>query len=132
AVGEFDEKVQDFWGRLHANEIHFPLHLTLGLASESTRFGSWDRYRQYFVPVHHLHGQPYLKEEVALLLQRIRYMVAEFDGTLPSKNQVLQITPSQIGANLLSDRSIPFYYQQNDLYRWWNYRLSRMGVPQMN
>lgn len=132
AFREFDEKAQDFWGTLHANETHFPLHLTLGLASESTRFGCWDRYRQYFIPVHHLHGQQQLKEEVALLLQRMRYMVADFDGTLPSKNQVLQITPSQIGANLLSDRSIPFYYQLNNLHKWWNYRLSRMGIPLMN
>lgn len=132
AVREFHEKVQDFWGRLHANETHFPLHLTLGLASESTRFGTCDRYRQYFVPVHHLHGQQHFKEENALLLQRIRYMIADFDGTLPSKNQVPRITPSQIGANLLSDRSIPFYYRLNDLYKWWNYRLSRIGVPRMN
>jgi len=132
AVREFDEKVQDFWGRRNANETYFPLHLTLGLASESTRFGYWDRYRQYFVPVHYLHGQEQHKEEVALLLQRMRYMIADFDGTLPSKNQVLQITPSQIGANLLSDRSIPFYYQLNNLHKWWNYRLSRMGIPQMN
>ncbi|GGC44611.1 hypothetical protein GCM10011386_41140 [Parapedobacter defluvii] len=132
AFREFDEKAQDFWGMRNANETHFPLHLTLGLASESTRFGYWDPYRQYFVPVHYLHGQQHLKEEVALLLQRMRYMIADFDDTLPSKNQVLQITPSQIGANLLSDRSIPFYYQLNNLHKWWNYRLSRMGIPQMN
>src|SRR5690606_9849336 len=115
AFHEFDEKAQDFWGVRNAGEIGFPLHLTLGLASENTRFGYWDRYRQYFVPVHYLHGQRHLKEEAALLLQRIQYMIADFDGTLPAKNQVLQITPSQIGSNLLADRSIPFYYQLSNL-----------------
>ncbi len=132
AFREFDAKAQDFSGMRNASETHFPLHLTLGLASESTRFGYWDLYRQYFVPVHYLHGQQHLKEEVALLLQRMQHMIADFDGTLPSKNQVLQITPSHIGAESLSVRSIPFYYRLNNLYKWWNYRLSRMGIPNMN
>src|SRR5690606_9262495 len=77
---EFRDKAQDFFGGCHADEDAFPLHLALGVASESTRFGHWDRYRQYFVPVHYLYGQRHLKEEVTLLLQRLKYMVAEFDS----------------------------------------------------
>lgn len=129
---EFEEKAHDFWGVHHGNEALFPLHLTLGLASESTRFGYSDRYRQYFVPVHYLRGKQHLKEEVALLLQRLHYMVADFDGALPPKHQTVIISPSQIGSNPLSDRSIPFYYHPNELNKWWSYRMSGRNTLHIN
>ena len=122
AFGEFKDKVQDFSGGCRVDEGAFPLHLLLGLASESTRFGHWDSYRQYFVPVHYLYGQRHLKAEVTLLLQRLKHMVEEFDGTLPSKNQRLQITPSYIGKEPLSDRCIPFYYRLENLGKWWGFQ----------
>ncbi len=125
AFREFCDKARRFTGVCGGDEQAFPLHLALGLASETTRFGYRDDYRQYFVPVHYLYGQRHLKEEVTLLLQRIKFMVAEFDGSLPSKNQSLQITPSYIGKEPLSDRCIPFYYQRERLDEWWKFSHDR-------
>ncbi|WP_188504563.1 hypothetical protein [Parapedobacter pyrenivorans] len=131
AFGEFTGKAQDFFGGCRANEGAFPLHLLLGLASESTQFGHWDNYRQYFVPVHYLYGQRHLKEEVTQLLQRLKYMVEEFDSTLPSKNQLVAITPSYIGKESLSDRCIPFYYRRESLDQWWDFQRNKQGNGRM-
>ncbi|MFB2121366.1 hypothetical protein [Parapedobacter sp. 2B3] len=125
AYREFIGKAKSYSGSCCVDEHAFPLHLALGLASESTRFGYWDDYRQYFIPVHYLYGQRHLKEEVAVLLQRLKYMVAEFDGSLPSKNQVLRIRPSNIGKEPLADRCIPFYYRHESLDKWWRFEQDR-------
>src|SRR5690606_26394380 len=45
AFTEFRDKAQDFFSGCQTDECAFPLHRLLGLASESTRFGHWDRYR---------------------------------------------------------------------------------------
>lgn len=119
AFREFSDKAQNFSGTCGGNEYAFPLHLALGLASETTRFGHWDNYRQYFVPVHYIYGQRHLKDEVTLLLQRMKFMVAEFDVSLPAKSQSLQITPTYMGKEPLSDRCVPFYYRREDLDKWW-------------
>lgn len=132
AFSEFKEKALDFSGACDTNEAGFPLHLALGLASESTRFGYWDSYRRYFAPVHHRYGKQNLKEEISLLLQRMQHMVADFDITLPSESEDIRITPSYIGNGRLSDRCIPFYYQPGSLYKWWDYKRSRNGEYSAN
>src|SRR5690606_6317433 len=128
AFHEFHGKAQHFSGTCGADEQAFPLHLALGLASETTRFGYIDSYRQYFVPMHYLYGQQHLKEEVTLLLQRMKFMVAEFDGSLPSKNQSLRITPSYIGNEPLSSRCVPFYYRRESLDAWWKFSRQRIDT----
>ncbi|WP_262248790.1 hypothetical protein [Parapedobacter soli] len=120
AYREFADKARIFSGTCSSTEHAFPLHIALGLASESTLFGHWDDYRQYFVPVHYLYGQQNIKEEVKLLLQRLRYMVGEFDGSLMSVSRQLRIMPNYIGNQPLSDRCIPFYYRHESLGMWWS------------
>lgn len=119
AINEFLNMAGEFTGGCPADIQAFPLHLALGKASESTRFGYRDRYRNYFVPIHYLYGHGKLRDEAVRLLYRLKYMVEAFDGTLPSRSRQLTIIPNHIGRVRLSERSIPFYYQLDLVRPWW-------------
>ncbi|WP_257670732.1 hypothetical protein [Parapedobacter tibetensis] len=132
AFTEFSCKVRELSSECCPNELDFPLHLPLGLASATTRMSHRDVYRKYFVGVPVLNGQHAAREEAALLLMRMHMMVQGFDEHLLYDSKTIKITPSYLGNGYLSDRSIPYYYQVKELHHYWDYSRSRYGNAASN
>jgi hypothetical protein len=109
----------------------FPRHLILGLAKPSDSKISLSLYRHYFTPSPASNScEARFKEraELKLLFRRLVEMVEQFTDTPnppldDKKNPLIRITPSKLGDVPLSDKAIPYYYQQSgepQLFTLWN------------
>ncbi|WP_036249020.1 hypothetical protein [Methylobacter sp. BBA5.1] len=115
------------------SEKLFPRHLMLGLlfpAGETDAPG----YRHRFLPSAAIGDCERRTREVVLLFRRMAEMIDRFTHTpalppvkpqlthIPIDSQI-RITPSRLGDVTLSEKAIPYYYQQTGeppLYRLWN------------
>ena len=115
------------------SEKLFPRHLMLGLlfpAGETDAPG----YRHRFLPSAAIGDCERRTREVVLLFRRLVAMIERFTHTpalppvkpslihIPVDSQI-RITPSKLGDVALSEKAIPYYYQQTGeppLYQLWN------------
>ncbi len=109
----------------------FPRHLMLRLATPFASDTSPGFYRHYFTssPANNSCDARFKERaELKLLFHRLVEMIAQFTDTpvLPLDNKdnpLIRITPSKLGDMLLSDKAIPYYYQQSGeppLFMLWN------------
>lgn len=139
AYDEFRWKGIDLMTLCCPSDDVFPRHLILG-----ELFGTPDRagrkvFRTYFHPSAAMSGQAKLVEEVRHLFQRLVAMVKTFRMPILTKGIVLpagiKITPSRLGAFLLSEKAIPFYYRNTgspQLYQRWNFEKTAVGREKQN
>lgn len=123
------------------SECLFPLHLTLGVAGTNT--SNSDQYRQRFVKVAGCCQDGGLNElqflyNRMLLMVELFYDVYRASLFIRQKQQQLniKITPSQYEFFPLSQRAIPYYYNEaktgDQLYEYWNYEKSMNGDAAFN
>ena len=128
------------------SESFFPRHLTLGLLyPDSSTYA--DGYRQSFLASSAISGCGQRSREVVLLFQRMVEMINQFTLTpilrpistvlthIPMGDPQIIITPSKLGAVPLSDKAIPYYYQQTGtppLYQLWSAEKSRRSKANQN
>jgi hypothetical protein len=101
------------------SEELFPRHLMLGLASAK---GS-SVYRQGFLAASANNNCDEGRKEVVLLFSRLVEMIAQFTNIPLLKVDSIRITPSKFADVPLSDKAIPYYYQQSGeppLFELWN------------
>ena len=77
---EFRAKMREVFGECCADEMDYPMHLTLGLANENTILGKRNTHRHYFESSPILNGQGKNADEAILLLERLVAMVRGFIG----------------------------------------------------
>lgn len=129
---EFRSKVRDVFGDCCPDEMDFPLHVNLGLASEDTVLGRKNLFRHYFESSPILNGQAKKAEEAALLLERIVGMVRGFDIDQLNVQEPIQITPSLLGHEYISLRAIPYYYDWQTVNPIWYFNRSYAGNERYN
>ncbi len=122
-----------------ANECAFPLHLTLGQATESTNDLVKDCWRQYFIYSPLFDNDNNSLTRLRFYFRRMEIMASAtiFPITLPSTSRNIRITPSQYRSFPLSQRAIPYYYPEDpslpdSLYRFWNFEKSKLGNATAN
>ncbi|GAA0879205.1 hypothetical protein GCM10009119_21730 [Algoriphagus jejuensis] len=129
---EFKCKVSDVFGECCPDEMDFPLHLTLGMASENTILGKRNSQRQYFEPSPIQGGLGKNADEAAALLERLVAMIKGFMGEKLAATEPIIITPSNLGHDNLSGRAIPYYYDWKSVNPRWHFSLSYDGSEQYN
>jgi hypothetical protein len=129
---EFRSKVRDVFGECCPDEMDFPLHVHLGLASEDTLLGKKNLFRHYFESSPILSGQSKITEEAALLLERLVGMVKGFDIDQLSAQDPIQITPSLLGHENITLRAIPYYYDWQTVNPLWYFNRSYAGNERYN
>ncbi|MFZ2406586.1 MAG: hypothetical protein WAW41_15745, partial [Methylobacter sp.] len=124
------------------SEKLFPRHLMLGLVSGA----SSSVYRNSFLASSASTNCDERTNEVALLFQRLVEMIAQFTDTPPlspllkfkkagSTDTQIHITPSKLADVPLSDKAIPYYYQQSGeppLFELWNAEKNRHNRANQN
>ncbi|MEB2773758.1 PKD domain-containing protein [Algoriphagus sp. D3-2-R+10] len=129
---EFRSEVRNVFGECCPNEMDFPLHLILGMASENTSLGKRNIHRHYFEPSPIQEGQAKNKEEAASLLERLVAMVNGFSGERLSESEPIIITPNTLGAGHISHRAIPYYYDWKAVNPLWYFCKSYNGNERYN
>ncbi len=129
---EFRSKIREVYGECCPEEMTFPLHLTLGIAGEDTLLGNNNYHRNYFESSPILHGQSKKIEEAASLLERLVSMITGFIGDKLSPNESIIITPSYLGSEAISLRSIPYYYDWKTINSTWFFNKSFNGNERYN
>ncbi len=100
------------------DKTSFPKHLLLG-ELEPDEVYLQCRHNFYPSPIHQ-HGKEKL-EEIRMLIRRLHFMLTEYRIPVSSFTDI-KVTPSNDYTRVLSDRSIPYYYQTtNNLIENWNY-----------
>lgn len=127
AYAEFWTKARETFGKCCPDEMDFPLHLTLGLASEDTVLGKRNIGRQYFESSPIVSGQAKTIDEAAILLERLVAMIKGFNGEKLKANEPIVITPSTLGYELISSRAIPYYYDWQAVSPVWYFSRSYHG-----
>lgn len=140
AYYEFREAAKCADNACCVSECLFPLHLVLGVAGTNT--SSSDQYRQPFLKVAGCCQDGGINE-LQFLYNRMLLMVELFYDvyraslfTREKRLQPVKITPSEYEFFPLSQRAIPYYYNQNktgdQLYEYWNYERSMNGNAAFN
>ena len=118
----------------------FPRHLMLGaLVSGSGP----SVYRHHFLASPAIGACAERTSEVKQLFQRIVAMIEHFTNTPPlpqspadpNTDRQIRITPSLLGSAPLSDKAVPYYYQENGtppLFRLWNFEKTRRNRANQN
>jgi len=109
----------------------FPHHLMLGLLYPQNHKGN---YSQKFLASPGINHCVERSREVVQLFMRIVEMIRSFSTELPEKSDI-RLTPSTLGDGALSDKAIPYYYQQNGtppLYQLWSYEKTRRNRANQN
>ena len=119
----------------------FPRHVLLGLLFPDSETGA-AIYRQRFLASAAMSNCEQRTREVVLLFQRMVEMVNRFTHTpsLPPLTKAfvdpqIRMTPSKLGDVRLSDKAIPYYYQQTGtppLYQLWNAEKNRRNKANQN
>nr|WP_240935856.1 SprB repeat-containing protein [Hymenobacter sp. HDW8] len=120
----------------------FPRHLMLG-AVQPASVPNAALYRQSFLSSAALSGCEQQSQEVSGLFQRLVEMVAQFTINPPLPKAAIssrvdghiRMTPSHLGSGPISDKAIPYYYQQTGtppLYQVWSPQKTRRGRANQN
>ncbi len=119
----------------------FPRHVLLGLLFPDSETGA-AIYRQRFLASAAMSNCEQRSRELVQLFQRMVEMVNRFTHTpsLPPLTKAfvdpqIRMTPSQLGDVPLSDKAIPYYYQQSGtppLYQLWNAEKNRRNKANQN
>lgn len=147
AYNEFRNTAFDLMSECCADMSRFPKHLMIGEAiPAASSVCEKSGFRHHFVqpPVYNL--QKLLVQSTISLHNRIVLMVEMFDmkrintgGGIELKKLPIKITPSFEKSTLLSQRSIPWYYNVNKpsgysllgtLQDYWNFDVSRKCIPE--
>lgn len=127
-----------------ADECLFPLHLVLGVAAKNSVPFIKDCYRTYFIYSPLFNGECNSIAKLKFYFNRMILLASQFPNaslTLPvvdeKSKQPIRITPSEYEEFPLSQRAIPYYYNEepisNDsLYRNWNFEKSAEGNAAFN
>lgn len=129
-----------------ANECCFPLHLILGLATQSTNYVAKTPPRQYFIYSPLFDGGDDSLDKLRFYFNRMSILASQFpSATFPLPPSLLQpntspgikITPSRYENFPLSERAIPYYYPEtgndpNNLYQFWNFKKTLSGNEELN
>ncbi len=123
----------------HLCNDRFPRHLMLNNALVSEQV-SPSPYRHYFTPSVALDRAGLGLKKFKLLYRRLVLMIEGFDAPLFQVNtngepEDIRITPSRYGKFELSDKAIPYYYENSDshpLFRFWNFKKTRLGAARHN
>ncbi len=110
-------------------EALFSRHLTLGLLTPKTQP---DVYRRTFLSSPAVGNCSEQSKEVLQLFRRLVEMTRCFKVSLQN---AVRITPSTFGPGPLSEKAIPYYYQQNGnppLYQLWNYEKTQRNRANLN
>ncbi len=109
----------------------FPHHLMLG--SLSPIKPTENIYRQNFIASPAISACAERSREVVQLFMRLVDMIQRFTDTPEERGT--RITPSNMGDGTLSDKAIPYYYQQDGtppLYQLWSYEKTRRHRAHLN
>ena len=148
AYREIQSRCLAWTGKCTPQINRFPLHLSLGLATQDTA-GQVDSDRDYFIPSTLIAGDPHISEELRMLFDRINQMITTFVipaysvantgvGTINlarQTNVAVKITPSFMGNIPLSLKAIPYYYpikSTDPIQGDWNYALTSAGKSNEN
>ncbi|TNF40593.1 MAG: hypothetical protein EP310_08615 [Bacteroidetes bacterium] len=147
AYNEFKNTAFDLMSECCADMSRFPKHLMIGEAIPSaSAVCEKSEFRHHFVqpPVYNL--QKLLVQRTISLHNRMVLMIEMFDikkintaGGIEIKKSPIRVTPSFEKTTLLSQRSIPWYYNVNKsssysalgtLQDYWNFDVSRKCIPE--
>lgn len=129
---EFRAKMREVFGECCADEMDYPMHLTLGLANENTILGKRNTHRHYFESSPILNGQGKNADEAILLLERLVAMVRGFIGDKLQNSEPITITPSTLGNDFIGYRAIPYYYDWRAVNPVWYFSRSYSGNQRYN
>ncbi|MCX6218600.1 hypothetical protein [Spirosoma sp.] len=118
----------------------FPRHLMVGLFYPAANAGV---YRHGFKPSSAVSGCEEREEELRLLFRRLATMIERFTPTPPlpvlstssATDTQIRITPSKLSDAPLSEKAIPYYYQQTGttpLFQLWNPEKTRRNRANQN
>ncbi|MGZ8158745.1 MAG: hypothetical protein ACXWT4_08040 [Methylobacter sp.] len=122
------------------SEILFPRYLMLGLLFPESEADALI-YRHHFIASAAVSNCEQRTREVVLLFQRMVEMINRFTNIpLPVLNNTatdpqIRMTPSKLGGMPLSDKAIPYYYEQTGsppLYQLWNPEKNRRHKANQN
>jgi hypothetical protein len=134
AYHEFREKSFEIITECCPDEDLFPMHLMLGEATVDTRDYIRSPFRQYFISSPLFNQQRELLSETKLLFDRMVQLTKNFFITPsnPRQPQPIRITPSKWSSAPLSARSIPYYYNINNVARSWSVQKTKKGKSNHN
>ncbi|MBC7626032.1 hypothetical protein, partial [Ferruginibacter sp.] len=134
AYQEFKDKSFDVITECCPDEDQFPMHLMLGEATVDTQDYIRSPFRQYFISSPLFNHQADLINEVKTLFDRMVGMVKNFFIPQFNLRQTvpIRITPSKWSNAALSARSIPYYYNINNVARSWNWLKKTKGKSNFN
>jgi PKD repeat protein len=134
AYHEFKERSFEVITECCPDEDLFPMHLMLGEATVNTVDYIRSPFRQYFISSPLFNNQADLLNEVKLLFDRMVNLVKNlFIPQFNARQGIpIRITPSKWSYSPLSARSIPYYYNINNVARSWNPLKTRKGKSNFN
>ncbi len=134
AYQEFKDKSFDVITECCPDEDQFPMHLMLGEATVDTQDYIRSPFRQYFISSPLFNNQADLLNEVKTLFDRMVNLVKNFFIPQFNLRQTvpIRITPSKWNSAALSARSIPYYYNINNVVRSWNWLKTTKGKSNFN
>lgn len=125
AYNEFRETAFELLTECCIDEKLFPRHLMIGDFAQAVCEPSI--YRQRFITAPIYNSQDKLKDKFISQYKRLSFIVNNY--SIPnSQTSQIRITPSKEKETILSERSIPFYYQVSDISevkKKWNFELAR-------
>lgn len=134
AYQEFKESSFEVITECCPDEDQFPMHIMLGEAAVDTKDFIRTPYRQYFISSPLFNNQADLLNEVQLLFERMVNLVKNLFITQFNQRVgvPIRITPSKWSSAPLSVRSIPYYYNINNVARSWNAVKTKKGKSNTN
>ena len=134
AYHEFREKSFTVITECCPDEDLFPMHLMLGEATADTKDYLRSPFRQYFISSPLFNHQRDLLSETRLLFDRMVQLTKNFfiTQTNPRQPVPIRITPSKWSQAPLSSRSIPYYYNINNVARSWSVQKTQRGKSNHN
>jgi hypothetical protein len=110
------------------------MHLMLGEATVDTKDYTRSPFRQYFISSPLFNSQQQLLSETKLLFDRMVQLTKNFFITQSNSRQPvpIRITPSKWSQAPLSARSIPYYYNINNVARSWSVQKTKRGKSNHN
>jgi hypothetical protein len=134
AYQEFREKSFTVVTECCPDEDLFPMHLMLGEATVDTKDYTRSPFRQYFISSPLFNSQQQLLSETKLLFDRMVQLTKNFFITQSNSRQPvpIRITPSKWSQAPLSARSIPYYYNINNVARSWSVQKTKRGKSNHN
>lgn len=116
AYNEFKESVFDLCHGCCTSADAFPKHLALGLV-QGADFGLNRKYRQCFIESPILNNKNEAMEDALHLFARLAKLITSFN--IPER-ATIKITPSGGINEVLGNRSIPYYYQAENVVQHWS------------